>query len=397
MDDHKTRSVLVLAVLGVILAGMACHPTCAQTLQTKQPENSPAPGLGPFSYPYRVGNLSFPRDEGKHSPTEWPITLIEWYAHYAHLTAEDGSRYFLFTAFITYDPIEWVLGGRFPHVIATLVDVTRGKTYYYRDMRRLKSFTAGHVDAQTASGDYFKWKGEDRPFQYDFRVAWRDPQVDFSLETDLRMVKPPLAVNGSGYIKLPKGDSGYYSQTRLDATGRLTIDGVAKKVSGVQWMDRQWLGATFAGGTGYSYDWWAIQLDNREEAILFRIWERDTNAVAMSVLEVVHADGSRQGVDRFSLTDLPFGWRLCAPSIAWDFEIVPACQGQGIWQSCDIVGTVAGKPVGGVAAAELARNIVHELDFMQELFVSAESSRKGVQERWLERARAVMSKTRLVD
>jgi hypothetical protein len=117
----------------------------------------------------------------------------------------------------------------------------------------------------------------------------------------------------------------------------------------------------------------------------------------MSVLEVVHADGSRQGVDRFSLTDLPFGWRLCAPSIAWDFEIVPACQGQGIWQSCDIVGTVAGKSVGGVAAAELARNIVHELDFMQELFVSTAPLRKGAQERWLERARVVMSKMRLVD
>ncbi len=356
-----------VAVFGMILAGVANHPICAQTAQTKQPEGRAPNGHGPFSYPYRVGRLSFPQDEGKHSPTEWPMTLIEWSAHYAHLTAEDGARYFLFSAFITYDPIEQVLGGKFPHMIATLVDVNNGKTYYHHDMRRLRSFAVGHADVQTANGDYFKWKGEDKPFQYDFHVAWRDSHIDFSLETELKMIKPLLAVNGSGYIKLPKGDSGYYSQTRLEATGRLTINGAEKKVSGIQWVDRQWLGMTFAGNMQYSYDWWALQLDNNEEAILFRIWERGTNTIAMSVLEIVHADGNRERVDKFALTDLPCGWRLSAPSVAWELKIAPACQGQGIWQCCDITGTVGGKPVAGVAAAELARNIWQKSEFFKEL------------------------------
>jgi len=167
------------------------------------------------------------------------MTLIEWYAHYAHLTAEDGSRYFLFSTFVAYDPIEQLLGGKFPHMISTLVDVSNGKTYHHRDMKRLKKFARGHSDVQTAKGDYFTWKGEDKPFQYDFHVAWSDSHSSFSIDTEIKMIKPPLALNGTGYIKLPKGDSGYYSQTRLKATGHLTIDGAAKKISGIQFALQQ--------------------------------------------------------------------------------------------------------------------------------------------------------------
>src|SRR3954463_7877217 len=67
----------------------------------------------PFLYPCALGRVSFPADEGLHSNTEWPMTLAEWHAHYAHLTAEDGSRYLLFTTFITFDPIEEIVGPLF--------------------------------------------------------------------------------------------------------------------------------------------------------------------------------------------------------------------------------------------------------------------------------------------
>jgi predicted secreted hydrolase/GMP synthase-like glutamine amidotransferase len=333
----------------------------AGTAPAKQPAGSPVAKAQRLAYPYRAGKLSFPEDEGKHAPTQWPMTLIEWYAHYAHLTAEDGSRYFLFSTLITYDPIEPLLRDKFPHVISTLVDVSNAKTYHYRDMRPLKAFAAGHADARSAAGDYFKWKGAEKPFQYDFHVAWRDAEVDFALTTELTMTKPPLIVNGTGYIQLPKGDSGYYSQTRVRATGHLTINGATKKVTGIQWIDRQWLGATFVGSLHYSYDWWSLQLDNQEEAILFRIWNSKTDTIAMWRLEINHADGQRQHVEKFTLSDLPSGgWQLSAPAAAWDLKILPACKDQKVWQSCNITGTVHGQPVTGVAAAEMARDVAKE-------------------------------------
>ena len=359
-------------VLGLILAGTGGHRACADVTATNKPEDRPPVIRKSLSYPYFTGKLRFPQDEGRHLQSEWPMTLIEWYAHYAHLTSEDGSRYFLFSAFITYAPLEQLLHGKFPHMISTFVDINKGKTYHHRDMKRLKVFARGYADVKSANGDYFTWKGKNKPFQYDFHVAWRDSHVDLSVNTELEMVKPPLAINGTGYIKLPKGDSGYYSQTRLKVTGDLTINGVTKKVSGIQWIDRQWLGMSFMGNIQYTYDWWALQLDNNEEAIMFRIWDANTDAIVMSLLEINHADGKRESVNNFTLTDLPSGWQLSAPGPGWNLTISPACKGQQTWQSCDITGTINGKLATGVGAAELARNIVK--NFRKILFPNKEKS-----------------------
>ncbi len=361
MTRHKRRRFLSIALPAMILLCIPALGPSAESPPSEEQTAGASPKSAPLTYPYRAGKLSFPQDEGKHSKSQWPFTLIEWNAHYFHLTAEDGSKYFLFTTFVTYDPIERILGGIFPHTISTLIDLTNGKTYQHRDMRPLKRFAAGHADAETQKGDYFRWKGEGRPFEYDFHVAWQDEEVDYSTDLALKMVKPPLVLNQTGYIKLPKGDSGYYSQTRLTATGHLTIDGTRKKVTGIQWVDRQWLGASFAGSLKYSYEWWALQLDNNEEAIMFRLWDVQTDQVAMTYLEINHADGRPQHVDQFTLTDLPSGWHLSAPQAGWDLTIVPAIEGLDTWQSCRITGTIEQEPVTGVGIAELARDVVQEL------------------------------------
>ena len=361
MTKHENRRVLWIAVPALIVLAAPALCTSADITRCKRQTAGAPSNHVSLTYPYHAGKLSFPQDEGKHLQSEWPFTLIEWNAHYIHLTAEDGSTYFLFTTFVTYDPIEKILRGIFPHTISTLIDLTNGKTYHHRDMRKLKRFARGHADVETAKGDYFKWKGKDKPFQYDFHVAWHDSQVDYSADLAIKMVKPPLVVNGTGYIQLPKGHSGYYSQTRLKAAGHLTINGARKKVTGIQWIDRQWLGTSFVGNIHYSYEWWALQLDNNEEAIMFRIWDINSDAIAMTLLEINHADGKREHVDGFTLTDLPSGWHLSAPQTGWDLTIVPALKGQHTWHSCKITGTIKGKPVTGVGTAELARKVVREL------------------------------------
>ena len=330
----------------------------AQTIADGPVAAASAP-LASLTYPYHVGQLSFPRDEGKHPASQWPMTLIEWHAFYAHLSGDDGTRYLLFTTFVTYDPIEPLLEGKFPHLISTLIDVNARKTYSHRSMARLKKYAEGHAEMESQKGDYFRWKGMDKPFQYALHVAWKDSQVDYCADLDLSAIKPPLAVNGTGYIKLPKGDSGYYSQTRLQATGELTVNGERKKVSGVQWLDRQWLGASFVpdlASRQYSYEWWALHLDNNEEAILFRIWDLKSQTVAMSLLEINHSDGTREHVEPFTLTDQPTGWRLVARNPGWDLTIKRVFPGQRLWQTCDISGTIQGKSVTGLAVAELVRD-----------------------------------------
>ncbi len=319
----------------------------------------------PAAYPYKTGRLSFPKDEGRHTLLDLPITLVEWHALYAHLAAEDGSRYLLFTTFVSFDPVEPLLRGKFPHCIATLVDVTGNATHHHYSMDNLKRFADGHADDETAEGDRFRWKGPGNPFEYDFHVAWKEADFDCAADLDLKMVKPPLVLNGTGYVQLPSVNSGYYSQTRVRADGRLVVNGVGRKVSGVLWVDRQWLGLPTADGSSYCYDWWGLQLDNDQEAIMFRIWDTRTRKVAASRLEINRADGTREPVEEFTLEDTPRGWRVQAPEPGWDLTIARVCQGHpdggkptktfvdARWYSCDVQGTVAGKTVGGVAVAEL--------------------------------------------
>ncbi len=313
-----------------------------------------------FTYPYQAGQLTFPQDEGRHAMADWPYPLIEWQAHYLHLTGDDGSRWFLFTTFVTFDPLEPFLGGKFPHQMGTLIDLDHGRTYAYQDLAPLAVYAAGHAEARAKPGNAFSWKGAEQPFEYDLQVAWKD-QVDVALTVSSTMVKPPLAVGGTGFVQLPKGDSGYYSQTRLAVDGELTLDGVKRHVTGVQWIDRQWLGRSFAGQLMYSYDWWALQLDTNQEAILFRIWDTRDDTVVKWLLEINNAAGERVPVDDFAFTDVSPGWKLVAPSVGWDLSLVPAVADSGTWQPCTIRGTVNGQPAGGVAIAELLKSHLPEL------------------------------------
>ena len=172
------------AVLGLVLFAAAGQCVCPHTTRGEEPTAPASSATAPFAYPYRDGELSFPKDEGKHSPAEWPFTLMEWFAHYTHLTADDGARYFLFSTFVTYDPVEEVLHGKFPHMISTFVDVTGGETYHHRDMNKLKEFAQGHASAASAAGDYFRWKGSDRPFLYDYHVARHDARAAYAIDLE---------------------------------------------------------------------------------------------------------------------------------------------------------------------------------------------------------------------
>lgn len=363
---YQTLLLFTLTILGTAFFADAGSP-----ISPDSPEKQS------FVYPYSAGQLSFPQDEGRHLFSDEPFTLVEWFANYSHLTADDGSRYFLFTTFVTFDPVEKLVQGKFPHEITTLVDVSNSKSYHSRDLAKLKTFATGHAHAETAAGNFFRWKGSDKPFCYDYHVVQTTKDVEYAVDLDLTMVKPPLVINGSGFIHLPKGTSGYYSQTRLKASGVLRINGVEKKVQGIHWVDRQWLGASFAGNLQYTYEWWALQLDNNEEAILFRVWDSATNLVAMTRMEINHADGTRELIDQFDLKDQQAGWHLTAPKVGWDLDIAPACEGQRVWKSCDVTGTIKGEQIKGMAVAELARDVVQA--FSQRLNLSGDPDKAKTQ------------------
>ena len=62
-----------------LLAAAGLHG-CAGVTPIQGPQVDPPCKPVSFTYPHQAGQLSFPKDEGRHSLSERPMTVIEWYA-----------------------------------------------------------------------------------------------------------------------------------------------------------------------------------------------------------------------------------------------------------------------------------------------------------------------------
>jgi predicted secreted hydrolase len=74
--------------------------------------------------------------------------------------------------------------------------------------------------------------------------------------------------HGDGYHAYEEGGyTWYYSRPRMTVAGELVIDGGTRQVSGQAWFDHQW--GELGGITTEGWDWFALQLDDGREVMLF--------------------------------------------------------------------------------------------------------------------------------
>jgi predicted secreted hydrolase len=133
----------------------------------------------------------------------------------------------------------------------------------------------------------------------------------FSLFLDLTPAKP-FVIHGKDGVSVkgpaPGEASHYISFTRLLAKGQLS----GQPVSGVAWMDHEFFTSPSAGSLA-GWDWFAVQLDNDEELMLYRLRDKSGEPDAYSSGTFVDAKG---------------GTRFLS---AADFLLSPS----GLWQSPD--------------------------------------------------------------
>ena len=111
-----------------------------------------------------------------------------------------------------------------------------------------------------------------------------------SLNLDLDSQKPHLLVGGNGLIEWPFGSSYYYSLTRLQAKGQLTLAGKATTIEGIGWMDHQWMDF-IPGAVDRTYSWFSVQLDNNTEFVLWQVVNPD-ESIASQNLTMMLTDNS---------------------------------------------------------------------------------------------------------
>jgi predicted secreted hydrolase len=182
--------------------------------------------------------------------------------------------------------------------------------------------------------------------------------------------------DGDGYVDF--GDAGgsyYYSRTRLDAGGTLTLGDETIPVTGQAWFDHQWGDFIAVGGGGW--DWFAVNLDDGTDVTLSLVRDA-TGAYPLTYGTLVGADGSVTHLpgDSFSVdvtarwrseatgADYPAGWRITIPGEALVIELVPTVAAQELdtrattgviyWEGSQVVtATRDGQPLTGEAYVEL--------------------------------------------
>jgi predicted secreted hydrolase len=197
-----------------------------------------------------------------------------------------------------------------------------------------------------------------------------------AIDLVLTSAKPPVLQGERGLSRKsaePGNASYYYSLTRLPARGTIRIGGTAFTVQGLAWMDREWSTSALAPDQ-VGWDWFALQLDDRREVMLYRLRRRDGSIEPVSAGSLVEADGAARSLSAAVMpvevtghwtsprsgARYPAGWRLAIPGADLALDITPRLADQELdlglryWEGAVRVrGTAAGRPVSGSGYVEL--------------------------------------------
>ncbi len=196
------------------------------------------------------------------------------------------------------------------------------------------------------------------------------------LDLLLRAVGPVALHDRDGWIDFgPAGGSYYYSRTRMDASGSISVDGRSLSVEGIAWFDHQWGDFIAVGGGGW--DWFAINLGDGTDLTLSLVRDRD-GSYPLVYGTLVSADGDVRHLPReaFSVevtdrwtsprtgAEYPAGWQIEVPEEDLEIDLTPTVSDQELdtrattgvvyWEGSQRVeATRRGRPVGGEAYVEL--------------------------------------------
>jgi predicted secreted hydrolase len=313
--------------------------------------------------PAAAAPVTFPRDHGAH-----PEVPVEWWYYTGHLSDGAGRSYgFQLTFFRVRDV-------HLAHFAWT--DVSR-REFRYVEKTHLGVPGIASASEQGLDVSNEDWSAREGPGGNHALTA---SGPDGELELTLTPVKAPVLHGENGLSRKgagPREFSRYVSITRLAARGSLRRGNRREPLSGTAWFDHEWgSGVLPAGAAGW--DWFALQLDDGSELMLYRMRRSDGAATPFSSGTFVPPRGaavpvrwtdvrlteSRYWRSPRSRARYPAAWRIAVGSISLDVEVEPllpdqeletsASTGVTYWEgACRVKGTRSGRPIAGRAYVEL--------------------------------------------
>lgn len=311
--------------------------------------------------------FDFPSDHGPH-----PGYRVEWWYVTGNLEDDAGRRFgFQLTFFRsaqTPQPPErssaWAAADIWMAHFA-LSDPANER--FFADER----FARGAAGLAGAQADPFRvhledWSVESMEDDATFPVRLRASSPELSLDLVLERGKPPVLQGESGLSRKgpePGNASYYYSLTRMPAQGTVSVDGRAHEVRGSAWLDREW-STSALGRDLVGWDWFALQLDDGRDLMLYQLRRTDGSEDAFSAGVLVSADGvaTRLTAADFALTPLgdwrssldevtyPREWRVEVPAHRLMLTVTPVLADQELnltvryWEGAvDVTGSAGGR------------------------------------------------------
>lgn len=378
------RLLIVLLIVLIAALAVAFWPRQPGELRASLvAQAAPADATG-FARAQPGRPLTFPLDHGPHDDYQ-----TEWWYYTGNLVSETGERFgyqltFFRRALTPPDQraeraSDWAAEQVYMAHFA-LTDVNSNRHVSFEKLGRGAGGVAG------AQADPFRvwledWSvtGEAASGGQPYRKAPESLKAaagDIALNLRLIDTKGPALQGDRGYSQKgpePGNASYYYSLTRIDTAGTVTVGGKTHQVSGYSWMDHEY-STSALGPEQTGWDWFSIQLDNDTELMVFQLRRSDGSIDAFSSGALIAPDGATTplGPDDFSLAvtdtwrsprsggEYPSGWRLQVPRAQLDLTITPHIKDQEMqvsyvyWEGAvRVEGTAAGQRVTGNGYVEL--------------------------------------------
>lgn len=379
MFSKYLRLIIPLLLL-VALAGGAWvlfAPRSAAPVQASVEGVTLPTGSATFQTASQPADLQFPRDFGPH-----PDYAAEWWYYTGNLSAADGRRFGYQLTFFRRAvrpaaeraprPSDWGVEQIYMAHF-TLTDVSANKFHYFERFERGSAGLAG----ATIDPGYQVWLRDwsvKQTGEGEYRLnASQDGVV---LDLTLLDRKGPVLQGDQGYSqKGPQTGNAslYFSQTRLESSGKVTVSGQSFDVSGLSWMDREISTSALSKGQ-VGWDWFSLQFDDGSELMVYVLRRSDGTVDPFSSGTFIQPDGSTIPLKREDFTVSPKAtwksphsggiyparWQVTIPRLDLSLEVQPLVADQELnvsftyWEGAvQANGSRAGKAILGHGYVEL--------------------------------------------
>ena len=274
-----------------------------------------------------VEPVSLPRDHAPH-----PDFAAEWWYGAGQVRSESGRGYAWFATV-------WTAG---PGAVGRLnvVDLRRDRVVLSREYVTLGPQPPGAPLSLDVDGFRMSWRSAGSLGRFKVEAPTDDGALSLTLVPRRRYVlhgRGGIIEQGGG------GPSGYYSATRLRATGSLRLGGREIRVRGEGWLDHQW-GDFSSRPEALRWDWFACRFADGRDLMLYRFLDTDSRPRPEYFTgTLVGRHGRTYRLSRFSASPrrpflhpqgatstYPLGWRLRVPRARLDVTIRTLARNQFI-------------------------------------------------------------------